>query len=108
MENTCGILATLTSSAGRTWGAAATFLRRTLASANRARPVELKVYCEGIVVSPSEGGLGMTGALRAGTGITLMCSWCFCSWNSTNSEVPDQAKFFHLLRRKCFQRRRGV
>jgi len=28
---------------------------------------------------------------------TLICSWCFCSWNSTNSEVPDQAKFFTRL-----------
>ena len=27
----------------------------------------------------------------------LICSWCFCSWNSTNSEVPDQAKFFDRL-----------
>jgi DNA-binding XRE family transcriptional regulator len=28
---------------------------------------------------------------------TLICSWCFCSWNFTNSEVPDQAKFFDRL-----------
>ena len=28
---------------------------------------------------------------------TQICSWCFCSWNSTNSEVPDQAKFFDRL-----------
>ena len=27
----------------------------------------------------------------------LICSWCFCSWNSTNSGVPDQAKFFDRL-----------
>jgi Helix-turn-helix domain len=29
--------------------------------------------------------------------IQLICSWYFCSWNSTNSEVPDQAKFFARL-----------
>ena len=29
--------------------------------------------------------------------IKLICSWSFCSWNSTNSEVPDQAKFFDRL-----------
>lgn len=27
----------------------------------------------------------------------LICSWYFCSWNSTNSEVLDQAKFFARL-----------
>jgi hypothetical protein len=27
----------------------------------------------------------------------LICSWYFCSWNFTNSEVLDQAKFFVRL-----------
>src|SRR5229473_3058325 len=27
----------------------------------------------------------------------LICSWCFCSWNSTNSCVIDQEKFFRAL-----------
>jgi len=27
----------------------------------------------------------------------LICSWYFCSWNSTNPEVPDQGKFFARL-----------
>jgi DNA-binding XRE family transcriptional regulator len=30
-------------------------------------------------------------------GYKLICSWCFCSWNFTNSEVPDQAQFFGRL-----------
>src|SRR5216683_1079960 len=29
--------------------------------------------------------------------VQLICSWYFCSWNSTNSEVLDQAKFFARL-----------
>jgi len=29
--------------------------------------------------------------------VQLICSWYFCSWNLTNSEVPDQAKFFTRL-----------
>jgi DNA-binding XRE family transcriptional regulator len=28
---------------------------------------------------------------------TLICSWSFCSWDSTNSCVIDQAKFFRAL-----------
>lgn len=39
----------------------------------------------------------------------LICSWCFCSWNSTNSEVPDQAKFFIRLggRVRDLRKKRG-
>jgi len=29
--------------------------------------------------------------------LQLICSWYFCSWNSTNPEVPDQGKFFARL-----------
>jgi DNA-binding XRE family transcriptional regulator len=35
--------------------------------------------------------------LRSSKNSKLICSWCFCSWNSTNSEVPNQAKFFDRL-----------
>jgi len=47
------------------------------------------------LVGRSNGGDAVS--IEAPVIIQLICSWCFCSWNSTNSEVPDQAKFFDRL-----------
>jgi len=37
---------------------------------------------------------------------TLICSWCFCSWNSTNFCVADQRKFFSALGKRVRRLRR--
>jgi hypothetical protein len=39
--------------------------------------------------------------------IQLICSWYFCSWNFTNPEVPDQAKFFARLGERIRKLRRA-
>ena len=36
----------------------------------------------------------------------LICSWCFCSYNTTNQSVPNQAKFFHALGTKVRELRK--
>ena len=36
----------------------------------------------------------------------LICSWCFCTYHTTNQSVPNQEKFFHALGTKVRELRK--